>query len=253
MTRKLKPLTGAQKRKLKRDLREREENDEKELAMSVERLKLGPSKLWTFVSDVGGVCQHLFEFEILTKLNENEIKFLNGTNTESRLAIKRAKIKLDEKFWIRELSSISQLELAWANYQWGGTVKYSDVDEEYTKNQEEFCRRVAYTNDLALLRWVREEKSCAWDYLTSGTAAILDNLEMLKYCVENGCEVHEGTCAAAASEGHLECLQYLREKNCPWDERTVQIAHKNNHVDILTYAVKNKAPGFERYERYIPK
>ena len=248
MTRKLKPLTGAQKRKLKRDLREREENDEKELAMSVERLKLGPSKLWTFVSDVGGVCQHLFEFEILTKLNENEIKFLNGTNTESRLAIKRAKIKLDEKFWIRELSSISQLELAWANYQWGGTVKYSDVDEEYTKNQEEFCRRVAYTNDLALLRWVREEKSCAWDYLTSGTAAILDNLEMLKYCVENGCEVHEGTCAAAASEGHLECLQYLREKNCPWDERTVRRAHENNHFDVLTFCIKEKCPGYERYQ-----
>jgi hypothetical protein len=253
MTRKLKPLTGAQKRKLKRDLREREENDEKELAMSVERLKLGPSELWEFVSDVGGVCQHLFEFEILTKLNENEIKFLNGTNTESRLAIKRAKIKLEDKFRIAQLSSISQLELAWANYQWGGKVKYSDVDEEYTKNQEEFCARVAQTNDLALLRWVREEKECDWDWETSGTAAYLGNLEMLKYCVENGCEVHERVCAAAASEGHLDCLQYLREKNCPWDERTVQIAHENNHVDILTYAVKNKAPGFERYERYIPK
>ena len=142
MTRKLKPLTGAQKRKLKRDLREREENDEKELAMSVERLKLGPSELWEFVSDVGGVCQHLFEFEILTKLNGSEIKFFYGTNTESRLAIKRANIKLEKKFLIRELSSISQLELAWAYYQRGGTGKYT-CDGEYTKTQEDFCWRVA--------------------------------------------------------------------------------------------------------------
>ena len=66
-----------------------------------------PSRLWKFIADDGGVCQHLFEFEILTKLNGNEIKFLYGTNTESRLAIKRAKIKLSKKFWISELSSIS--------------------------------------------------------------------------------------------------------------------------------------------------
>ena len=127
---KVKPLTGAQKRKLKRDAKEKEENDEKELAMSVERLKLGPTRLWTFVSDVGGVCQHLFEFEILTKLNGSEIKFFYGTNTESREAIKRAKIKLEDKFRIAQLSSISQLELAWANYKWGGTVKYIGEDEE---------------------------------------------------------------------------------------------------------------------------
>ena len=170
-----------------------------------------PSRLWKFIADDGGVCQHLFEFEILTKLNGNEIKFLYGTNTESRLAIKRAKIKLSKKFWIYELSSISQLELAWANYKWGGTAK-DDDGEEYTKTQEEFCSRVAYTNDLALLRWVREEKSCAWDYLTSGMAAALGNLEMLKYCYENGCEVDERVCALAAEYGNLDCLKYLREE-----------------------------------------
>ena len=201
-----------------------------------------PSRLWKFIADGGGVCQHLFEFEILTKLNGSEIKFLYGTNTESRLAIKRAKIKLRDKFWIAQLSSISQLELAWANYQWGGKVKYSDVDEEYTKNQEEFCARVAQTNDLALLRWVREEKECAWNWRTGGTAAYLGNLEMLKYCVENGCKVHKGTCSTAAKSGNLECLKYLREKNVEWDERTVQFARENNHVECLNYALANNCP-----------
>ena len=203
-----------------------------------------PSRLWQFMADDGGVCQHLFEFEILTKLNENEKKFLNGTNTESRLAIKRAKIKLRKKFWIRELSSISQLELAWAYYQRGGTGKYT-CDGEYTKTQEDFCWRVALTNDLALLRWVREAKECDWDYRTSGTAAYLGNLEMMKYCVENGCKVHAGTCAVAAKEGHLECLKYLREKNCPWDHRTVQRARENNHIECLNYALANNCPQTE--------
>jgi len=149
---------------------------------------------------------------------------------------------LDDEFWIAQLSSISQLELAWANYKWGGKGKYPDGDEEYTKNQEQFCAQVAYTNDLALLRWVREVKECAWDYKTSGTAAILGNLEMLKYCVENGCEVHDGTCALAAKYGNLECLTYLREKNVKWSHRTVQLARENNHVDCLNYALANNCP-----------
>ena len=73
-------------------------------------------------------------------------------------------------------------------------------------------------------------------------AAILGNLEMLKYCVENGCEVGPGTCADAAENGHLECLKYLHEKNVKWSHRTVQLARENNHVDCLNYALANNCP-----------
>ena len=120
-------------------------------------------------------------------------------------------------------------------------------------NQEFFCSQVAQTNDLKLLRWVREEKECAWDYRTSGAAAINGNLDMLKYCCENGCEVGNGTCANAAKYGNLACLEYLRSKNCPWGVRVCKDAHENNHIDVLTYAVKNKCPGFEAYEQFVSK
>jgi len=212
-----------------------------------------PSRLWKFMADGGGVCQHLFEFEILTKLNGSEIKFLYGTNTESRLAIKRAKIELRKKFSIRELSSISQLELAWAYYQRGAKGKYANGRREYTKIQETFCARVAHTNDLALLRWVREEKECAWHYRTSGAAAKIGNLEMLKYCYENGCEVRTSTCSTAAKFGHLECLKFLRSKNVKWDRRVCKHAHENNHVDVLTYAIEQKCPDFERFLQFIAR
>ena len=76
---------------------------------------------------------------------------------------------------------------------------------------------------------------------------------MLKYCFENGCEVHNGTCAEAAKYGHLDCLEYFRSKNIPWNSWVCEEAHKNNHMDILTYAVKNTCPGFEEYEQYITK
>jgi hypothetical protein len=196
-----------------------------------------PTPLWNLITE----WKDVFEREILTKLNGTEQKLFSQTCRASREAIRRAKIRLRKKFWIHKLTSISQLELAWANYKWGAKAKY-DNGEEYTKNQESFCWSVAETNDLALLRWVREEKSCAWDWRTSGVAAYLGNLEMLKYCVENGCEVNEGTCAIAAKYGNLECLKYLREKNVKWDHRTVQLARENNQIECLNYALANNCP-----------
>jgi hypothetical protein len=247
---KSKPLTGAQKRKQKRELQEREEREQKELVADIERLKLGPSPLWKFIVD----HPDIFEAEVLRsgKLNESDIKMFYECCRASRSAVKRAKIKLEERFRVEELSSISTLKLAWEGFPWGERVRLRS-GQEFTLNQEVFCFRVALTNDLKLLRWVREEKECDWDYKTSGNAAYQGNLDMLKYCVENGCEVKEGTCANAARNGRLACLEYLRSKNCPWTMEVCEQAHKKNHIDCLTYAVRNKCPGFEAFEQFVPK
>ena len=96
----------------------------------------------------------------------------------SRRAVMRAKIELHESFWVEELSSVPTLELAWEGYPWGQRVRLSN-GKEYTKNQEYFFLRVAETNDLKLLRWVREEKECAWDWRTTGAVSHNGNLDML--------------------------------------------------------------------------
>jgi len=247
---KSKPLTGAQKRKQKRDQKEREENDQKGLVADVERLKLGPNPLWKFIVD----HRDIFEAHVLLsgKLNGSDIKMFYESCRASRSAVKRAKIKLEKKFFVRALSSISTLEMAWEGYRWGERRRFPE-GKVVTMNQEYFSNRVAATNDLKLLRWVREEKQCAWDWQTSGEAACRGNLEMLKYCVENGCEVNEDTCAEAAKYGNLACLEYLRSKNCPWNSWVCEVAHENNHTDVLTYAVRNKCPGYEAYEQFVPK
>ena len=236
---------------------EKEEEEEEELMnkkimqTNFANVVIGePTKLWTLVTDWPDV----FEKHVLLSgyLNESDIKMFYECCRASRRAVIRAKIELQETFCIHELSSISTLNLAWEGFPWGerGRLPSGQV---ITLNQEFFCSRAAQTNDLKLLRWAREEKECAWDCLTSGMAAFKGNLDMLKYCCENGCEVHEGTCVEAAKYGNLACLEYLRSKNCPWDERVCEVAHKNNHINILTYAVKNKCPGFEAYEQFVPK
>jgi hypothetical protein len=250
ITKKSKPLTGAEKRKQKRELQEREEREQRELVADIERLKLGPTDLWKLITEYPDI----FETHVLLSgyLNDSDIKMFYECCRASRSAVIRAKIELQVTFCVDEFSSISTLELAWEGFPWGERRR-DPSGNELTMNQEFFCRRVAETNDLKLLRWFREKKECAWNWRTSGEAAFKVNLDMLKYCCENGCVVHEGTCANAAENGHLACLEYLRSKNCPWDERTCKQAHENNHIDVLTYAVNKKCPGFEEYEQFIPK
>jgi hypothetical protein len=250
---KSKPLTGAQKKNKKPSgaQKRKKKKEQEELIADIERLKLGPTDLWKFVVD----HPDIFEAHVLLSgyLNKSDIKMFYGSCRASRSAVKRAKIKLEKTFCIHELSSISTLELAWEGYPWGQRGRFPDGEGEYTMNQKWFCLQVAETNDLKLLRWVREEKECDWDYRTSCAAASNGNLDMLKYCCENGCEVRKSTCAVAAGNGHLALLEYLRSKNCPWSEEVCEYAHEKNHIDCLTYAVKNKCPGFEEYEQFIPK
>ena len=97
-----------------------------------------------------------------------------------------------------------------------------------------FCRKVAETNKLELLKWIREEKQCEWDYVPINVAAQKGNLEMVKYCVANECHINELACVCAASEGHLECLKYLHEEvKAPWDSQTALWAV---NMVIFTYS-----------------
>ena len=174
-----------------------------------ERQTKGVRDVWDVIVKWDDICfQH-----IIPRLNSNDVKFLYEVNTETRKLIKRSsrKKELKKKFIVREMSSLSTLEVAWENeslwpYWW---------DETY------FCAHVAYTNKLELLKWAREEKKCKWNGWTIDAAAEQGNLEMAKYCVANECAISTLTCAFAAKNGQLECLKYLHEDaKAPWDEYT---------------------------------
>jgi hypothetical protein len=141
------------------------------------------------------------------------------------------------KFDIEEMSSISTLEFVWENRSlWPRDWE----DETY------FCWKVAQTNKLELLKWAREEKKCEWDEGTINEAASQGYLEMVKYCVANGCHIDGRACAWAAGGGHLECLKYLREEaKAPWDPSTAARAASDGHLHILEYLVERKYDEFE--------
>ena len=108
-----------------------------------------------------------------------------------------------------------------------------------------FCIKVARTNKLELLKWIREEKKCEWNDWTINAAAYQGNLEMVKYCVANECPIDVSACANAAKNGHLEVLKYLREEaKAPWGSGTASLAAQNGHLHILEYLVERKYDKF---------
>jgi len=196
--------------------------------------------LWDMIVDNDDICfKH-----ILPRLNRTDIKFLYDVNSETRALIQRWWPYMDEmkiKFRVEEMSSISTLEFAWNNMQWGAKDRYGCV-----MHQAWFCSEVAQTNKLELLKWAREEKGCEWNEWTIGDVARQGNLDMLKYCVANQCPMNEETCAYAARDGELECLKYLHEQvKAPWDSHTAVVAGLGGHLHILEYLVEKKYDKFD--------
>ena len=200
-----------------------------------QKRRMGERDVWDLVVNNDDICfKH-----ILPRLNSTDVKLLYGVNSETRKLIKRSSRAEDlkKKFWIKEMSSISTLEVAWEHYPWGTyTPDEGDfLDEPY------FCWKVAETNKLELLKWAREEKKCKWDDRMIEAAAKQGNMEMVKYCVANECRIDIWSCAWAAQNGHLEVLKYLREEaKAPWDWYTAYMAARNGHLHILEYLVERK-------------
>ena len=203
-----------------------------------QKRRIGERDVWDLIVNNDDICfKH-----ILPRLNSNDVKFLYGVNTETRKLVKRSTRAddLKERFKVKEMSSISTLEVAWENK--------SLWPIGWRKDESWFCLQVAETNKLELLKWAREEKKCKWDKHTINAAARQGNLEMVKYCVANECPIDALACAFAAKSGHLECLKYLREEaKAPWTWGTASMAASNGHLHILEYLVERK---FDKYSEF---
>jgi hypothetical protein len=226
-------LSGAQKRKKKKE----KEEAAKEAAKEMERLKLGPTKLWT-----GLVLHHkdVFDSHVIPKLNGADRFFFALVNRESFDVLAYAGVNVSElRYTILECSSISTLEWAWNHMAWGNINKDGRV-----LDQAWFCMEVAGINKLEFLKWAREVKHCEWDYKTIEAAAHLGNLEMLKYCFSNDCPCDEEvSCKLAAYRGHLDCLRFLFDQVEPsreTEKNAALLAAVYGHINILKYLVEER-------------
>ena len=224
-----KKISGAQKRKKKRE--------KEELAADMERLKLGPTELWT-----GLVVHHkdVFVSHVISKLNRTDRWFFSRVNRESWEVLAYAGVNvLELRYAVRDCTTFSTLEFVWNDMPWGKKFESGQVVD-----QAWFCWNVALTNKLELLKWAREVKQCEWDEWTINAAADKGNLEMLKYCFDNdGPYDEKEACKLAANEGHPDCLRFLFNKVKPsrdTEEGAARRAAGYGHKDTMKYFVEER-------------
>jgi hypothetical protein len=195
------------------------------------------SPLWN-----GLVVHHkdIFVSHVISKLTETDRFFFAKVNGESQDVLKYAGVNVSRlHVFVYECTSISTLEWAWNHMDWGEKDRDGTVID-----QASFCSGVAETNKLELLKWAREVKQCEWDEKTITVAALIGNLEILKYCFSNGCPCdEEESCARAAAGGHLDCLRFLFDKVKPSRETEKEAALQAaglGHTDIVRYFVEER-------------
>ena len=185
------------------------------------------SPLWRLITEQ----RDIFAKCVLPHLNETDRFFFEMANDESRNVLEYAGVNVSGLgFRVRECSSISTLECAW------------NVIDQGKRSQVSFCTQVAMTKKLELLKWAREEKKCEWDEFTSEMAACNGNIEILKYCVDNGCPVQKDLSSIIAQLGHLNVLKFLiGEKKFEYNVRAVITgAASSGNLDMLKYLVEDK-------------
>lgn len=103
----------------------------------------------------------------------------------------------------------------------------------------EVCSSAAYLGRLDLLQFCVAE-GCPWDADTCGKAAAGGNLDVIRWAHANGCPWSAKTCLNAAERGHLAILQWARERGCPCvDEKLCYLAAKGGHLEVVRWIQKS--------------
>ncbi len=101
------------------------------------------------------------------------------------------------------------------------------------------CLMAAKNGQLKTLKWLKYIICEGHEYDISGIAAYYGHYDVLKWLIENECEINQTTCYAAVEAGHLNILKLLKENGCVLDEIVTNDAVYYGHLNILKWLKEN--------------
>ena len=146
--------------------------------------------------------------------------------------------------YLRQQGCAWDADVAWRASRGGhiDLLKWCRAQQPPVPMDGRACEHAAKANNLDMLRWLREN-GCEWSHTTCTAAAGQGHLKVLEYARAQlpPCSWIAATCAAA-SGGHLECLQWLHEHGCPWTVGVSLAAAKSGHLEMLRWAAEHGCP-----------
>ena len=119
------------------------------------------------------------------------------------------------------------------------------------RNSRLFCGEAAYGNSLETLKYLRSI-GMPWDFITTNLASQKCHLHMLKYCLDNGCELGYSVLNNLARRGKLSMIKYIVEdnnfKDNHYGDSAIVAAASNNNFKIVKYLYE---AGFEGGETLL--
>ena len=81
-----------------------------------------------------------------------------------------------------------------------------------------------------------------WIVITSSLIAEKSTINIMKYCIENGCPWHKDTTLHIADESDDILMKYCIENGCPWHKDTLLTTIIERDTTLLKYCLDNGCP-----------
>ncbi len=144
---------------------------------------------------------------------------------------------------VKALTIYGQIELLKKAIKYYGYSLFTEIkdadfieDEEYQYDDpyhDNSCDHAIISGNIKMLKFVRLY-GCKWNYRTFYFAVRCDNIEIVKFLDEHGCEIDLYiTCYGAAHNGNIIMLEWLIEKGCTFDDETTYDAACKGHFEIV--------------------
>jgi hypothetical protein len=110
---------------------------------------------------------------------------------------------------------------------------FEDLGLRYASQEAYICAAAAEGNHFSLLQWLRLEKHYHWDEETTGTAALMGNMDMLKWACDMGCPMDSYVLEGAASSGRLDMIEWAMGRGISLSPIVMLEAAQQGHLNVI--------------------
>ena len=117
---------------------------------------------------------------------------------------------------------------------------YDNMDKFSAEFGADTYRRATITksHDVVKYLYKKEYPNVSWDFNAINGAVYADDFEMVRWLHERGCDWNQSSCAYACTYGCSDILKYMVDNGCELDIESVKPAIYKGHLECLKFCIE---------------